>query len=407
MPRIRLLKPLDQPFGVQRSLRWIVEALRSHTFDRLRLIVAFAKEGPLLRLASDIQGFRQGGGNVEAVFGVDQLGTSIQALQFALVNFNRSFVWHHPSLQTTFHPKIYLFEGRTQGAVLFGSGNLTVGGLETNCEAGMWANYDLLSEQEAWAEVISCWTELVHHPNSVPLDHELIARLRMQKLIVDEGGARQGDRARILKVAGTPEQQQFPFTPLKPPSSRPGGPRKRTARVKRPETQERAAAAITTPGPSLPIALVIQITPHHNGEIFLSKRAVSQNPEFFGFPFEGLTAPKKSGNPPYPQRTPDPLTDWRVFDRNGKVVYVLESFRLNTVSYERKGEIRITVPPEFGRKIPPQSILHIQRPPAPSLLDYVCDVFLPGSTQYELLLAACIEVMPSGGRKVPRRFGWL
>src|SRR5207253_2874287 len=33
--------------------------------------------------------------------------------------------------------------------------------------------------------------------------------------------------------------------------------------------------------------LVIQIIPHHNGEIFLSKNAVNQNPALFGFPFSG------------------------------------------------------------------------------------------------------------------------
>ena len=72
-----------------------------------------------------------------------------------------------------------------------------------------------------------------------------------------------------------------------------------------------------TPNSATPIAptimpvitngLVIQVTPHHNGEIHLSKIAVNQNPTFFDYPFTGMTVPKKAGNPTYPQRVPEKM----------------------------------------------------------------------------------------------------
>jgi len=88
-------------------------------------------------IAPHIDHFRSRGGRTEVVFGVYQLGTSIQALRIALAHFDRSYVWHHPSPFTTFHPKLYIFEGGETGEISVRSNNLTVGGLKTNCEAGV------------------------------------------------------------------------------------------------------------------------------------------------------------------------------------------------------------------------------------------------------------------------------
>src|SRR5205085_2252108 len=85
-------------------------------------------------------------------------------------------------------------------------------------------------------------------------------------------------------------------------------------------------------------ALVIQIVPHHNGEVFLSKIAVNQNPGFFGFPFRGITTPKIARNPSYPQRVPDPVVNITVYDAAGNVTLTRTAFELNTVYYSTKSE---------------------------------------------------------------------
>jgi hypothetical protein len=169
----------------------------------------------------------------------------------------------------------------------------------------------------------------------------------------------------------------------------------------------RTATVAATAIPRIPNCLVIQIVPHHNGEVFLSKLAVNQNPSFFGFPFAGQTVPKKPGNPPYPQREPDPITNWNVYDKRDRLLISLDNHPLNTVYYERKGEIRITIPPEVARQIPARSILSMLRPSGNAEIDYQCDVFPPQSPQYAALHAACTEAMPAGGSGAPRKFGWL
>lgn len=159
--------------------------------------------------------------------------------------------------------------------------------------------------------------------------------------------------------------------------------------------------APTAPGgsaPFTPTALVIQIAPHHNGEVFLSKIAVNQNPSFFGFPFAGRTT-KKSGAPGYPQRLPDPVVDITVYDAGGNVSLVKSAYGLNTVFYETKGEIRITISPDIREAIQPYSILHMQ--PGVGAVDYTMDIYNPGSPRYNALLASCKPIVGDG--RIPQQ----
>lgn len=152
--------------------------------------------------------------------------------------------------------------------------------------------------------------------------------------------------------------------------------------------------------------LVIQIIPHHNGEVFLSKTAVVQDKDFFGFPFQGKTTPKKPSNPSYPQRLPDPVVHLTVYGAGGSVLAEIEEWDLNTVYYEPKSEIRITIPPELAREIPEYSILVMSETDDPDL-DYIMDVHTTTSPLHGIFLRNCDQTMPSGGKMVARQFGWL
>jgi hypothetical protein len=151
--------------------------------------------------------------------------------------------------------------------------------------------------------------------------------------------------------------------------------------------------------------LVIQIVPHANGEVFLSKIAVDQDPSFFGYPFTGRTTPKKATNPSYPQRIPDPNVNLTVHNRRGGATVTHMGLGLNTVYYERKSEIRITVPQDVVRNTPAGSIMVMRAGIHGS--DYDIDIFVPGSQMYASHLAVCNQTMPSGGAGPGRRFGWL
>jgi hypothetical protein len=300
----------------------------------------------------------------------------------------------------TFHPKIYLFSGPNRALAYIGSNNLTVGGTETNLESFIKLELDLPGDAETYSTFHSCWTDCL--PISVKLDTQLLSELLERGLVWDEKRIRTRDSS-----GGTSDPMPAFDNPqqglrLVPPSPLPGGRRLSTA----PKLPPRPELAIVQTSTSPAEALVMQIVPHDNGEVFLSKLAVNQNPDFFGFPFEGRTTPKFSKNPPYPQRLPDPVVNVTVFDEHGGRAAQHSRLGLNTVYYENKGEIRITVPQDVVAATPPFSIMVMQVGRAPGI-DYEISVFAPGNPEYDRLLAACNQTMPSGGRPVARRFGWL
>jgi hypothetical protein len=148
------------------------------------------------------------------------------------------------------------------------------------------------------------------------------------------------------------------------------------------------------------------VRPHHNGEIFLSKTAVDDDPGFFGFPFSGWTTPKKPTNPPYPMVAPDPQVEIVVYDAGGRQVLSLEH-SLNVVYYMPKSEIRITIPPEPLARIPQLSLLAMTRNPSASY-DYRLEFHPPdcNTASVRALRAKLIRSLPSGGAAEQRRYGW-
>ncbi|MCK6624701.1 MAG: hypothetical protein L6R45_05940 [Anaerolineae bacterium] len=68
MAKISIQKPTDQPSGKARLLDELRTNLNRADLDRFRIIVAFAKVGPLLRLKQDIQNWIGNGKIVEAIY---------------------------------------------------------------------------------------------------------------------------------------------------------------------------------------------------------------------------------------------------------------------------------------------------------------------------------------------------
>lgn len=159
--------------------------------------------------------------------------------------------------------------------------------------------------------------------------------------------------------------------------------------------------------------LFIQISPHHNGEIFLSKLAVDQNPFLLRLSLYRKNGTKKAWQPfTYPQRVPDPVVNIRVYDAAGVLVNTEKNYNLNTVFYEKKSEIRITVTSSIlsGLRWTTGStdypILVMRRSDVIGC-DYEMDFYAKGSTVYQNYLNICNQVLPSGGKAVARRMGWI
>ena len=104
----------------------------------LNIMVAYAHETFLTHIRNSLEKFVDGGGNIEAIIGVDSRGTSKIALSWLLdlLGFKRLYVYHNPG-DGTFHPKIFVFKEKKTAHLLVGSSNLTGGGLSQNFELNL------------------------------------------------------------------------------------------------------------------------------------------------------------------------------------------------------------------------------------------------------------------------------
>lgn len=391
MPSFSLIRPLDQPLGSRRLLEDLRNALASDEFIDFRVTVAYAKSGPLYRLQQSLEAWRAQGKTSAAIFGIDQQGTSQDALELAHHLFDRLFITRQAGI--TFHPKIYMFKGSKSARVFVGSNNLTVGGTEKNFESAVQLDLELPDDSRGLSIFETAWQELL--PNACPATFELNSKLLQQLVsngsVVPESQSRQdiGDHASVGQL-----QPRAPSVlDVKPESPLPPRAVRRHATHSQPHAPKSAARGFA-----------LQIKPHHNGEILLSVTAARQNPSFFRWPFQGKTTPKKPGNPSYPQLVPDPIVDIVVFGANRAIVLRKSRFRLNTVYYQRRSEIRITASPLVD--VVPEYSIMIMEPSNKRDVTYQITIHRPDSPDYPNWESACNQTLPGGGLH-PRKYGWF
>lgn len=408
MANISILKPVSHFDGTQRLLNELITSLSSSYLNHLRIAVAFAKATPIVKLLPHLDTWRKSGKKTQLIVGLSHKGTSMQALEIALTVFDEVFVCYPGSI-SSFHPKIFLFSGLTKATCFYGSHNLTVGGTETNFEAGIKLDLVLPADAALLKDANDSFESLLPAKCSATkiLDRALLKTLIANDLLLDETVSRKSaaQSAKSAKVGGPPI-----FVTIYPAPQMPIAKSAITAlsgkstggKAKSPLGEKIKPAA---PPLALGNSLAIQIVPHPNGEVFLSKVALDQNPTFFGYPFTGKTTPKKVGNPSYPQRQPDPLVDVTIFGAKGNPVYQKPGFSLNMVLYEKKGEVRITFSSDLLSKILPFSLLHMYA--GTGNADYGFDIYNPGSPRYLALIAVCNQTLASGGAAQARKMGWF
>ena len=383
--------------GERRLLQDLKQALSDDRLTEFKLVVAYAKSGPLYRLQNLLEAWRSAGKSIEAILGIDQKGTSKEALELALSWFDSVYITQAPGI--TFHPKLYLFSGPECAQAIIGSNNLTVGGTEKNFESAVHLELELPEDAEVLEELTTAWTALLpeYCPATARLNAELLTQLIEQGAVVEEKAMRAGaaNDARVGRGTG---RVGFGLV-VKPESPLP---KKVLLNQKKAVVTESNGAGSAQLAPTRGFA--IQIRPHRNGEIFLSVSAALQNPTFFSWPFNGLTTPKKPENPSYPQLDPDPVVSITVIGEGGLPVLTLPSYGLNTVYYEKKSEIRITASPLVG--IVPEYSIMIMEQSEDEDKDYEIVIHTPSSPDFEQWLDACNQRMPGGG-KTPRRYGWF
>lgn len=422
---------VSQPDGSSRLGDELLSLLTDGRWVRLDAAVAFVKLSGVRHLAARLDEFSaRNPGSVRITVGIDQQGSSIEGVQLlwqvVAPHGGQLFILRNPQgpPSSTFHPKAWLFRDATgDGRAVIGSGNLTQGGLYTNYELaiGMTADAASLSELSA---ILGVWSDAAQ-PEVELADAALLGTLYKSGDLPSETAIRRADRAAravragLTGLGGTPATlasifrgravppapSAGPLPPLGPPPVTPTAvPRISvpTPASTTPSTSPIAGGVVSLPTYS---TLYMLVSPGNKTEIYLTKGARRDDPAFFGWPFTGVTTPKGARNPPQPQADPQPVVEISVMGAAGRLhhegAHPLKMW-VYAVGPSANDDFRITLPAEFLRSVPNNSVMVMEREPTGTALDYRIEFYPPSHPDYLSLVAKCTVPVPNSSR----RYGW-
>lgn len=245
------------------------QLLSSGNYTKLKIVVAFAKQSGIGRLFNNLMNYRNSGGNLEAVVGIDHRITTYQALQQLSTLSNNNLFIHHDRGATDFHPKVYIFEkDNSPEAILIGSSNLTTGGLYANYEANVLLSPQSTQDDAGFlTDINSFYNSLLRDTNTKKATANLLSQLYTQGLIIDE------TRTRSFAAIAN-RISNIPFTG-----------RKRTIRVPvspiRPQT-----VSLAIPSAFVMTLSAFDVSPRSQDPVILIPiRALQQSPSFWEWPY--------------------------------------------------------------------------------------------------------------------------
>ena len=122
-------QPYDRSLGAE-----LIDQLLANKYDKLTIIVAYAKLSGVNRLLPYLCEFKKRGGSIRCIVGIDQQNTSYEAIKALMELANELYVFHSEDYSQTFHIKCYWLCGADNTWYAIGSNNLTAGGLFSNYE---------------------------------------------------------------------------------------------------------------------------------------------------------------------------------------------------------------------------------------------------------------------------------
>ena len=114
----------------------LIKLFNSKRYTSFTCLVAFASYGGTSALTKYITDSKKQGMKIRVVLGIDQKGTSKEALEEVLSWGVDAWIYHTEA-RSIFHPKVYLFENKDIFTLIVGSNNLTIPGLVHNVECSL------------------------------------------------------------------------------------------------------------------------------------------------------------------------------------------------------------------------------------------------------------------------------
>ena len=168
---------------------YLMKFLADTNFQSFHAITAFTSLAGINGIQKHIENAKHLD-SITVITGVDQKGTSKEALQALMELEINSHVFFVPPPSPIFHPKIYLFEGQNKSELIIGSSNLTANELFTNVEASILISIDnhSITDRKIVEALKQYFDGLFNQtdPNLKPITTELIDDLVKAKIVPTE-----------------------------------------------------------------------------------------------------------------------------------------------------------------------------------------------------------------------------
>ena len=123
-------------------------SLTDDKYDVFNGFVAFAAVSGVLTILKSLKSASLNYSQVRFFIGVDNMGTSKEALELLLKENIETYIYHDKKEYVTYHPKLYLFEGSRFTRIIIGSSNLTNSGIKTNIEASVQIDFRTKTDKQ-------------------------------------------------------------------------------------------------------------------------------------------------------------------------------------------------------------------------------------------------------------------
>lgn len=405
------MRILIQPFSEKSMGDFLEKALSGDygEFDSFQASVAFAKKSGVQHISDKLKNFTGNGKTVRVVVGVDFGGTTSEglgALLDALGDTGELLVNHDENAFTTFHPKIYFFEGPEKSILIIGSGNLTQGGLYSNDEGFAImelspSNPDDLALINESKETFGKWcddgSDTVRRVNKDFIEaledsgyvvREAFAPAEIGEATGDVAGVDTNSAEKSDIEDGEPEEKKRLFGRMKgrrrPPRIKDKVKAKPKAKLKArsDELQEASIGFVMTlMKTDVGMGQTTSGTSRRSPEIFIPLKARNADPEFWGWDAEfkkDLSRPGKFDRMGVRMRI-----GGEIINVNMMTWPVKHDFRLRSEALRSAGEIG--------------DLIKIERIEGASF-DYYVEIIPKGSSAYNTYLDVCVNKTPNSQR---------
>lgn len=130
-----------EPESINSVGNTLIKLFKDDRFNSFCGISAFASVSAANILSQCINDASESFQNFTVIVGIDQEGTSKEALETINNLGINSYIFYQKE-SPIFHPKIYVFEGENHSALIVGSSNLTGAGLFRNIEGSLYVEFE-------------------------------------------------------------------------------------------------------------------------------------------------------------------------------------------------------------------------------------------------------------------------